>query len=177
MSRKENLEAIVISWLRDLVPGYPASSDTPKTLPKQFILVERTGGAREAMLGDNAEILIEVYDKESRYDCSEIANFIGDRIIELPRDYENITHAAINSIISLDDTQKQYHRYQIYCDIFHSRVGLDSSPTPPTPPEPQTEQIDIYYRGQPATSWTINSLTASRVMSLEHQTQLAQILG
>lgn len=133
MSRRENLEAVVISWLRDLVPGYPASSDTPKDLPKRFILVERTGGAREAMLGDNAEILIEVYDKESRYDASEIANFIGDHIMQLCEEYENITHASINSIISLDDTQKQYHRYQIYCDIFHSRVGLDSTPPEPTP--------------------------------------------
>lgn len=133
MSRKENLEAMVIAWLRDLVPGYPASSDTPKTLPNQFILVERTGGAREAMLGDSAEILIEVYDKNSRYDCSEIANFIGDHIMELCVEYENITHASVNSTISLDDTQKQYHRYQIYCDIFHSRVGVDSTPPTPTP--------------------------------------------
>ena len=133
MSRKENLEALVIAWLNDLVPGSPASSDTPKNLPEQFILVERTGGAREAMLGDNAEILIEVYDKESRYDCSEIANFIGDHIQQLCVENENITHASINSIISLDDTQKQYHRYQIYCDIFHSRVGIDSTPPEPTP--------------------------------------------
>lgn len=133
MSRKENLEAVVISWLRDLVPGYPASSDTPKTLPGRFILVERTGGAREAMLGDNAEILIEVYDKSSRYDCSEIANFIGDHIYDLCIENENVTHASVNSIISLDDTQKQYHRYQVYCDIFHSRVGLDSTPPEPTP--------------------------------------------
>lgn len=133
MSRKENLEAVVISWLRDLVPGYPASSDTPKNLPARFILVERTGGAREAMLGDNAEILIEVYDKESRYDASEIANFIGDHIMQLCEEYENVTHTSVNSIISLDDTQKQYHRYQIYCDIFHSRVGLDSTPPAPTP--------------------------------------------
>ena len=105
MSRKENLEAIVISWLRDLVPGYPASSDTPKNLPARYILVERTGGAREALVGDNAEILIEVYDKDSRYDCSEIANFIADHIIELCEEYENVTHASVNSVISLDDTQ------------------------------------------------------------------------
>lgn len=134
MSRRENLEAMVIAWLRDLVPGYPASSDTPKTLPKQFILVERTGGAREAMLGDNAEILIEVYDKDSGYDCAEIANFIADKIVDLTVEYENITRAVVNSVIRLDDTNKQYHRYQVYCDVFHSRVGIDSTPSPtPTP--------------------------------------------
>lgn len=133
MSRKENLEAMVISWLRDLVPGYPASSQTPKNLPSRFILVERTGGNREAMLGDNAEILIEIYDKDSQYDCSEIAMFISDHIMDLCVEYENITHAEVNSCIHLDDTLKQYYRYQIYCDVFHSRVGVDSTPTPPSP--------------------------------------------
>lgn len=118
----ENIEAIVISWLRDLVPGYPASSDTPKTLPKQFILVRRVGGDRVAMVGDNAEILIEVYDKDSRADCSEIASFIADNIPKLREEYENVTQASVNSNISLDDTTKEYHRYQLYCDIFHRRV-------------------------------------------------------
>lgn len=126
----ENVEAMVIRWLRDLVPEYKASSDTPKTLPKKFILVERTGGAREAIIGDNAEILIEVYDKDSRADCSEIAGFIADHLFQLMEDYENITHATVNSVISLDDTQKQCHRYQIYCDIFHSRAAT-FAPAPP----------------------------------------------
>ena len=126
----ENVEAMVISWLRELVPEYKASSDTPKALPSKFILVERTGGAREAIIGDNAEILIEVYDKNSRADCSEIANFIADHIIQLTEEYENITHASVNSVISLDDTTKQYHRYQIYCDVFHSRASAISD-TPP----------------------------------------------
>lgn len=136
MSKNDNLEAIVISWLRDLVPGYPASSDVAKTLPKRFILVRRTGGNRVAMVGDNAEILIEVYDKDSRADCSEIANFIADHIIQLREDNENITQASVNSNISLDDTIKAYHRYQLYCDIFHSRVGVDSTPPPTPPPAP-----------------------------------------
>ena len=130
----ENVEAMVISWLNDKLADYPASSDTPKSLPDHFILVDRTGGSREAMLGDAAEILIEVYDKDSKYDCSEIANYIADHIIELPQIYENITSATINSIVALDDTMKQYHRYQIYCDIFHSRVSsVSQNPPAPTP--------------------------------------------
>lgn len=131
MSR-ENVEAMVIKWLNDTLADYHASSDTPKTLPKRFILVERTGGQREAMLGDMAEILIEVYDKNSRADCSEIAAWIADHIPTLSQIYDNITIAKVNSVISLDDTNKQYHRYQIYADVFHSRVDAYSD-TPPTP--------------------------------------------
>jgi hypothetical protein len=123
----ENVEAMVIAWLNDVIADYHASSDTPKVLPNHYILVERTGGQRVAMVGDNAEILIEVYNKTSRADCSEIANWIADHIHELTVAYENITSATVNSVISLDDREKQYHRYQIYCDIFHSRVGNLSS--------------------------------------------------
>lgn len=126
----QNIESIIINWLNDLVPGYPASSDTPKALPKRFILVERTGGGREALVGDAAEILVEVYDKQSRFDCSEIANFIADHVRQLVVDYENITRVGVNSIITLDDTQKQYYRYQIYLDVFHRRMISDTPPTP-----------------------------------------------
>ena len=128
----ENVEAMVIKWLNDTLADYHASSNTPKTLPKRFILVDRTGGQREAMLGDAAEILIEVYDKNSRADCSAIANWIADHIHKLAEVYDNITIAKVNSVISLDDTAKQYHRYQIYVDVFHSRVDAYSD-TPPTP--------------------------------------------
>lgn len=120
-----NVEAIVIAWLRELVPGYPASSEVPKTLPKRFTLVRRTGGDRVAMVGDNAEVLIEVYDKDSRADCSEIASFIADHIGQLREDYDDITRAEVNSNISLDDTVKGYHRYQLYCDVFHRRAISD----------------------------------------------------
>lgn len=131
MSR-ENVEAMVIKWLNDTLADYHASSDTPKTLPKRYILVERTGGAREAMLGDNAEILIEIYDKGLRSDCSEMANWIADHVHQLAEVYDNITIAKVNSVIALDDNDKQYHRYQIYVDVFHSRVDAYSD-TPPTP--------------------------------------------
>lgn len=121
MSKSENIEAIVIQWLKDLVADYPASANTPKTLPPRFILVERTGGGREYLVGDAAEVLIEVYDKDSKFDCSEIANFIADHIRDLVVEHEDVTKASVNSINSSDDLQKQYFRYQIWCDVFHRR--------------------------------------------------------
>lgn len=117
-----NVEVLVIDWLKTFVgSGYPVSSEKPKTLPASFILVDRTGGPREAMVLDRAEILIEVYHKTSRLDASEKANEIADRIVGLEAYDHNITHADINSIVPLDDTLAQYRRYQIYCDVYHRR--------------------------------------------------------
>lgn len=115
-----NVEVIVIDWLKTFV-GVPVSAEKAKTPPVSFVLVDRTGGAREAMVLDRAEILIEVYHKDSRLTASELANQIGDKIIELEAVDDNITHADVNSIVSLDDLIGGYRRYQIYCDVYHRR--------------------------------------------------------
>lgn len=117
-----NIESIVIEWLGTVAADYPASGDKPKQAPAKFILVDRTGGPREAMVLDRAEILIEVYDKSSRLDASNIANEIADSIVGLEAADENITHASINSVVNLDDTLGQYHRYQVYCDVYYRRI-------------------------------------------------------
>lgn len=117
-----NVEVLVKNWLDTFVGGdYPVSSEKPKSPPASFILVDRTGGPREAMVLDRAEILIEVYHKTSRLDASEKANEIADRIVELEAFNHNITHASINSVVSLDDTLGQYRRYQVYCDVYLRR--------------------------------------------------------
>ena len=115
-----NVEVIVIDWLKTFV-GVPVSAEKAKTPPVSFVLVDRTGGAREAMVLDRAEILIEVYHKNSRLTASELANTIGDKIVELEAVSDNITHADVNSIVSLDDLIGGYRRYQIYCDVYHRR--------------------------------------------------------
>lgn len=115
-----NVEVIVIDWLKTFV-GVPVSSEKAKEPPVSFVLVDRTGGAREAMVLDRAEILIEVYHKSSRLTASELANQIGDKIVELEAVDDNITHADVNSIVSLDDLLGGYRRYQIYCDVYHRR--------------------------------------------------------
>lgn len=118
-----NLEALVIEWLGSLseLNGWAVSGDKPSNPPEKYILVDRTGGPREAMVLDRAEILIEVYHKTSRLTASNLADTIGDKITELEAYNDNITHAVINSIINLDDTLGGYHRYQVYCDVYHRR--------------------------------------------------------
>lgn len=121
---KLNVEVEVINWLTTLLgEGWPVSGDKPDTAPEKFVLVDRTGGPRESMALDQAEILIEVYHKNSRSTASEKANEIADAVPK-PTGLlatANITRAKVNSVINLDDTIAQFHRYQIYCDIFVRR--------------------------------------------------------
>jgi len=118
---KINIEVEVINWLNTkLGVAWPVSGDKPKDNQAQYVLVDRTGGPREAMVLDQAEILIEVYHKTSRLTASDKAQEIGDAITELLL-VENITRAKVNSIVKLDDNIAQYYRYQIYCDVFGRR--------------------------------------------------------
>jgi hypothetical protein len=120
---KPNVEKIVIAWLptlSDIGTDWPVYGDKPAELPEKYILVDRTGGPREAMVLDRAEILIEVYHKTSRVAASDMANYIADNIRGLTAT-ESITRAEINSVVNLDDIIAQYSRYQVYCDVYNRR--------------------------------------------------------
>lgn len=120
---KPDVEELVVSWLNSIVGslGYSVSGDKPTNGAAQYITVDRTGGPREAMVLDRAEILIEVHNKDSRLAAKNIATLIADRIIELESYSQNITGARINSVVHLDDTLSQTYRYLVYCDINHRR--------------------------------------------------------
>jgi hypothetical protein len=119
-----NIEAIVIEWLESIQgssDNWPVSGNKPTTAPDQYILVDRTGGPREAMVLDRAEILIEVFDKNSRSAASEKANAIADAIPALLAYNDNITRAKVNSLVNLDDLLGQFHRYQLFVDVYYRR--------------------------------------------------------
>lgn len=117
-----NLEVTVVEWLKTFVgDDYPVSGDIPQTRPDQFITVDRTGGNREAMVMDRAEILVEVYNKDSRLDASNKADEIADQAPLMLIDYDDITRCKVNSVVNLDDTLAGWHRYQIYLDVYYRR--------------------------------------------------------
>lgn len=120
-----NVEKIVIAWLETVLgDAVPVFGDKPKDLPDAdttYVLVDRTGGGREAMVMDRAEILIEVYNKDSRVAASDQAQAIADVIRNLTAYNDDITHASVNSLIKLDDIIGQNFRYQIYCDVYCRR--------------------------------------------------------
>lgn len=117
-----DVEEITVSWLASIVDeAWGVSGNKPKSLPNQFITVDRTGGPRESMVLDKAEILIEVYHKTSRVAAKNQANDIADRLVELESYSTEITHASVNSVVNLQDLIGQYERYQVYCDVYCRR--------------------------------------------------------
>lgn len=119
---KADVEVIVVNWLNSILgSGWSASGNKPKDTPNQYVIVDRTGGGREAMVLDRATVLIEVYHKDSRATAKDKANDIADRIRELCNYNDDITHADINSVVHLPDLISQYERYQVYCDIYCRR--------------------------------------------------------
>lgn len=120
---KINVEAVVVAWLNSVLPsGWTAYGDKPDVPGAKYVLVDRTGGPRESMVLDKAEILIEVYHQTSRSSAMTVANNLADQVVALEAYNADITHAAVNSVVNLDDTLAQYHRYQIYVDVWGSRA-------------------------------------------------------
>lgn len=118
-----NVEALTIAWLGTLegFENWPVFGDKPDSMPDSFIIVDRTGGGREAMVLDRAEILIEVYHKNSRMAASDKANAIADEVPQLVAYADDITRSVVNSVVNLADTVAGYQRYQVYCDIYLRR--------------------------------------------------------
>ena len=113
-----DVEEITVAWLNSILGSeWRASGNKPKDTPAQYVLVDRAGGPRVAMVLDAAQILIEVYHKDSRTAAKNKANEIADRIVELKAYSENITTAAVNSVVHLPSLITQYECYQVYCDI------------------------------------------------------------
>lgn len=115
---KADAEELVVAWVQEVAgEDWLVAGNKPKEQPGQYITVDRTGGAREAMVLDRASILIEVYHKTSRLEAKNMANEIADRVVELLSYSNDITHASINSVVYLEDLIAQYERYQVYLDI------------------------------------------------------------
>lgn len=119
-----DVEEIVVAWLNSILgDGWAAHGKKPKETPNQYVLVDRAGGPRVAMVLDAASLLIEVYHKTDRVAAKNKANEIADKIPQLAAYSENITlrHDAVNSVTHVPDLITGYERYNVYVDISHRR--------------------------------------------------------
>lgn len=64
-----DVEAVLVGWLADVLPGYgvaqPVSTRVPNPRPTQFIRIQRTGGPRQNVVVDGAQVTYECWDDDS----------------------------------------------------------------------------------------------------------------
>lgn len=122
-----NIEKVVIAFLdANKATGFDVYGDMPDPRPEGFVLVDRTGGPRDNVVQDRSEMLIEVYQKDSRQDASDEAYRIAD-ILPALLEVEAITTVKVNSVVKLDDLLGQYWRYQIYVDVYYRRGEIEGA--------------------------------------------------
>lgn len=121
---KATVEENVYIWLKEVTGGWSVTPDIPTKRPNSFVTFDRTGGGYGDLVLDRAEILVEVYDKNSRTLAMQETQKIARTVNKL-LEFENVTRAEINSIIHLDDVISGYHRYQIYLDVYQRITIVD----------------------------------------------------
>lgn len=115
-------EETMVSWLNTILPdGWVAAGDKPDPLTEAFVTVDRTQGARESMVLDMAEILVEFYHKTDRKAAKDVGLAVADQITDMLMLNDNLTHAKVNSFVHLDDTLNSYHRYNLYVELYARR--------------------------------------------------------
>lgn len=116
-----NIEKVLIEFLKvNKSVGFSVHGDKPKNTPDAYVLVDRTGGPREHKVQDRAELLVEVYHKDSRVAASDEAYRIAD-MLPFMLEIEPVMKVDVTSVVKLDDLVGQFNRYQIYVDVYYRR--------------------------------------------------------
>lgn len=122
MSNIKPAEQVVIEWLEANLTDYPVSTQRPKTLPSKFAILRRDGGEREHRIMDVADFQLEIYDKESEFNCAVQASDICDLIEdELAHSNKNIAKAKVYGASNVGDERIQYYSYLIDFSVWYKR--------------------------------------------------------
>jgi len=63
-----DVESVVVGWLTDVLPGYgitvPVATRVPNPRPSRFVRLVRTGGPRQNLVVDGAQLTVESWDDD-----------------------------------------------------------------------------------------------------------------
>lgn len=122
MSKTEIAEQIVIKWFSEQFPDYPISTQKPKNLPSKFAVLRRDGGERDTKVMDIADLQIEIYDKDSEFNCATVASDVCDKIEDSLASYDkDIAKTKVYGASNIGDERLQYFSYLIDFSVWYRR--------------------------------------------------------
>ena len=109
-----NVEALTIAHLNATADLPEAFMDIPADRPASFITVERTSGERNTFR-DLPVLAVQCWH-ETRYQASELAGLVGDRLERLI-DHPQVGRVVVNSAYNFPDPESGQARYQLVAEI------------------------------------------------------------
>jgi len=108
-----NVETEIIAYLREM--GFNAYANVPATRPAEFVTVERTGGAADAIALDRPTVAIQAWSA-SRLSASVL---IGNVIAAMKAFSEkpSVAKVSCNAMYNFPDTESGTNRYQAVFDL------------------------------------------------------------
>ena len=108
------IEAIIRDYLQKMV-GVPVYAVVPKTVPKRYYVIEKTGGGLTNRVRD-AMITVQSY-AESMAAASAMNDYIIDVMVSA--DTPEIASVRLNSDYNYTDPTTKQFRYQAVFDVVH----------------------------------------------------------
>lgn len=109
------IELIVKNYLSTKLE-IPIVFEHQKNLPKQFILIQKTGGSRENFL-NSSTIAIQSY-AESMFEAAKLNEKIKNLMYDLIT-VDEVSSVDLNSDYNFTDTETKQYRYQAIFDIHY----------------------------------------------------------
>lgn len=115
------IEAVIRTYLADVLSPVPVLMETPERVPESYILIERTGGARENLLWSST-FAVQSVSSASLYDAAALSERVTAALLEA--DIPEISAIRLNSIYNFTNTSAAYqktkeYRYQAVFQIYH----------------------------------------------------------
>ena len=109
------IEKVVLDYLNETL-DVPAYMEMPEKQPKEFVLIEKTGGSTENFI-HSATIVLQSY-AEAMYSAAVLNEKVKetmDNIIIL----DSISKAKLNADYNFTDETKKKYRYQAVYDLVY----------------------------------------------------------
>lgn len=110
------IEAFIIQYLNRTLDGVPAHGLVPAKRPKEFVVLERTGGSIENHL-HHSMFVTDCYAP-----TLEQAQILSEEVITAMLNLHRegrVTNVSVNSVYNDTDTETHEYRYGVLFDIAH----------------------------------------------------------
>lgn len=105
------IEVTLISYLQRILNMNEVYTEVPATMPKTFIVIDRTAHGKTETGLETAVIAFQSYGT-TQYTAASLSAAVVDAVLSMPESETNIFQAELNSEYPWPDQANKRYRYQ-----------------------------------------------------------------